>query len=163
MRVQLRSDVKVVQFTKPDSSAVSLLVDPALRRNFVVDANTAKLVCHLRDSGSVETAVARLSGADSLSVMLLDVLSAEVEIPVCVAYEIEGRRTDRFPSHVDDLRKARPIYETLPGWQTEISSIRTPAGLPAAALAYLKRLGELVGHPVEIASVGPDREQTILM
>ena len=104
---------------------------------------------------------ARLSGVDSLAVMLLDVLSALAEIKICVAYEVNGRRTTQFPSHVDDLRQARPVYETLPGWQTEISHLRSIDDLPDKARAYLRRLSELVGPPVEVVSVGADREQTM--
>jgi adenylosuccinate synthase len=104
---------------------------------------------------------ARLSGVDSLAVMLLDVLGALAEIKVCVAYEINGRRTTQFPSHVDDLRQAKPVYEALPGWQTEISHLRSIEDLPSNARAYLRRLSELVGSPVEVVSVGADREQTM--
>jgi adenylosuccinate synthase len=104
---------------------------------------------------------ARLSGVDCLSVMLLDVLSELPELKICTAYEIDGRRVSMFPSHVDDLRKARPVYETLPGWREEISGIRHMADLPVNARQYLQRLGEIVGRPVEIVSVGPDRDQTM--
>ncbi len=104
---------------------------------------------------------ARLSGVDSLSVMLLDVLSGLPEIKVCTAYEIDGRRVTAFPSHTGDLRRAVPVYETLPGWQEDISDIRRIDDLPAAAVGYLDRIADLVGRPVEIVSVGPDREQTM--
>lgn len=104
---------------------------------------------------------ARLGGVDVLSVMLLDVLSRLPEIKICTAYELDGRMTTNFPSHVDDLRRVVPIYETLPGWQTEISNIRRVTDLPANARQYLDRLSRLIGIPVEIISVGPDREQTI--
>ena len=104
---------------------------------------------------------ARLSGADTLAVMLLDVLSQLPELKICTAYEIDGRRTTQFPSHVDDLRRATPVYETLPGWEKEISDVRQLADLPAAARAYLDRLSQLLARPVEVVSVGPDREQTM--
>ena len=104
---------------------------------------------------------ARLSGADTLSVMLLDVLSQLPELKICTAYEIAGRRTAQFPSHVDDLRDAVPVYETLPGWQKEITDVRRIEDLPSAARAYLDRISQLVGRPVEVVSVGPDREQTM--
>ncbi len=104
---------------------------------------------------------ARLSGVDALAVMLLDVPALLPELKICTAYEIDGRRTTDFPGHVDDLRKVVPVYETLPGWQQEISEVRRMDDLPANAQAYLGRISELVGRPVEIASVGPDREQTI--
>jgi adenylosuccinate synthase len=106
---------------------------------------------------------ARLSGVDELAVMLLDVLGGLDEIKVCTAYEIDGRRVTQFPSHVDDLRKAVPVYETLPGWKGEIGDVRDPAALPHEARAYLARLGELVGRPVTVASVGPDRDQTMFL
>lgn len=105
---------------------------------------------------------ARLSGVDSLAVMLLDVLSELPELQICTAYEIDGRQVSQFPSQVEALRAARPVFETLPGWQQDISMVRRFADLPPAARGYLDRLSELVGRPVEIASVGADREQTIL-
>jgi len=105
---------------------------------------------------------ARLGGVDVLAVMLLDVLGALPELKICVAYDIDGTRVTNFPSHVDDLRRAVPIYETLPGWGQEIDHLRRAEQLPPAARAYLARLSELVGCPVETISVGPDREQTIL-
>jgi adenylosuccinate synthase len=104
---------------------------------------------------------ARLSGVDSLAVMLLDVLSDLPEIKICTAYELDGRRITNFPDHVDDLRRVVPVYETLPGWQAEISTARTMGDLPPQACAYLARLSELVGRPVDVVSVGPDRQQTI--
>jgi adenylosuccinate synthase len=104
---------------------------------------------------------ARLSGVDAVAVMLLDVLSELDEIKVCTAYEIDGRRVTQFPSHVDDLRRAVPVYETLPGWREEITDTRRLEDLPDNARKYLARLGELVGCPVQVVSVGPDREQTM--
>lgn len=104
---------------------------------------------------------ARLSGVDTLAVMLLDVLGDLAEIRICTAYEIDGRRVTVFPSHVDELRKAQPIYETLPGWQQETSGIRSLDKLPDNARGYLARLTDVIGRPLEIVSVGPDREQTI--
>jgi len=104
---------------------------------------------------------ARLSGVDELAVMLLDVPGGLDELKICTAYTIDGRQTSHFPSHVDDLKKAVPVYETLPGWREELATVRSHAALPTAARGYLARLGELLGRPVSIVSVGPDREQTI--
>jgi adenylosuccinate synthase len=104
---------------------------------------------------------ARLSGADVLAVMLLDVLSQLPELRICTAYELDGRRTVHFPSHVDDLRRVVPVYETLPGWEQEIRDARRLEDLPPQARAYLERIAQLIGRPVEIVSVGPDRQQTI--
>lgn len=105
---------------------------------------------------------ARLSGVDCIAVMLVDVLDGLDEINVCEAYEFNGVRTTDFPSHVEDLAQMKPIYRTLPGWKTDITGIRKRADLPENALKYVEVISELVGYPVEIISVGPDREQTIL-
>ena len=105
---------------------------------------------------------ARLSGVDELSVMLLDVLSGLDEVRICSAYEIDGARVTHFPSHIDDLKRAVPVYETLPGWSEDLSGVRGYDDLPARARAYLDRIGQLLGRPVSIVSVGPDRAQTII-
>ena len=104
---------------------------------------------------------ARLSGVDELAVMLLDVPGGLDELKICTSYTVDGRRIEHFPSHVDDLKAAVPVYESLPGWQEELSTVRSYDALPAAAKGYLARIGELLGRPVTIVSVGPDREQTI--
>jgi adenylosuccinate synthase len=105
----------------------------------------------------------RLSGVDVLAVMLLDVLSELPELKVCTAYELDGQRISDFPSHVDDLRQVVPVYETLPGWQTDITGVRRVGDLPINARKYLDRLSELLRRPVEVVSVGPDREQTMFV
>lgn len=105
---------------------------------------------------------ARLSGVDCIAVMLVDVLDGLDEIRICEAYDFNGTRTTDFPSHVEDLAQMKPIYRTLPGWKTDITGIRKRADLPENALKYVETVAELVGFPVEIISVGPDREQTIL-
>ncbi len=104
---------------------------------------------------------ARLSGVDVLSLMMLDVLSELEEIQVCTAYELDGERITTFPSHVDDLRKVVPIYETLPGWQQDVTQVQNYEDLPENALAYIARISELLERPVGVVSVGPDRAQTI--
>ncbi len=104
---------------------------------------------------------ARLSGVDVLAVMLLDVLSGMSELKVCTSYELDGRRITDFPSHVDDLRRVVPVYETLPGWQEDVTGVERIADLPENAKKYLDRLGELLHRPVEVVSVGPDRRQTM--
>ncbi|MBC7856009.1 MAG: adenylosuccinate synthase [Pirellulaceae bacterium] len=104
---------------------------------------------------------ARLSGIDCIAMMMMDVLSHLPEVQICTAYELDGQRTTRFPSHVDDLRRVQPVYETLPGWQTDVTGIRELAAMPDNARRYLERVSELVGKPVEVVSVGPDRAQTM--
>jgi adenylosuccinate synthase len=104
---------------------------------------------------------ARLSGVSRLALMMMDVLSHLDELKVCVAYEIDGERIERLPSHADQLRRCKPIYETIPGWNEPVDDIRHADQFPAGALAYVRRIEELVGIPVGVLSVGPDRAQTI--
>ncbi len=104
---------------------------------------------------------ARLSGVNLLSVMMVDVLSKLETIKVCTAYEIDGKQTTVFPSHVDDLRRVKPVYEELPGWQTDVTGVKEISDLPENARKYLDRISELVGRPVGVVSVGPDRAQTM--
>ena len=106
---------------------------------------------------------ARLSGVDALSMMMLDVLSELDEIQVCTAYRIDGQEINYFPSHVDDLRRIEPVYETLPGWKQDVTGARSIDDLPENAIRYVRRISELVGIPVEIISIGPDRVQTIFL
>jgi adenylosuccinate synthase len=106
---------------------------------------------------------ARLSGVDALSMMMMDVLSQLSEVKICVAYELDGERTNQFPSNADDLRRAVPIYETIPGWETDVTEVRRIEDLPSGARAYLDRVSQLVERPVEVVSVGPDRAQTMFV
>jgi len=104
---------------------------------------------------------ARLGGVTSIALTMLDVLSELESIEVCVAYELNGERIDYFPAHVNDLRNVKPIYETVAGWQTEVTEARTLDDLPVAAIKFVSRLEELIGRKIEFISVGPDRAQTI--
>jgi len=105
----------------------------------------------------------RLSGADAIAIMLLDVLSGLDEIKICTAYELHGEQTQQFPSHVEDLRQVKPVYESVPGWQEDVTQCRSIDELPQTARDYIDRVSELVGVPVEVVSVGPGRDQTILV
>ncbi len=104
---------------------------------------------------------AALSAADELAVMLLDVLSDLDELAICIAYELDGQRTTQFPSDVVRLGRCQPVYERLPGWRTEVANVRRKGDLPKEARRYLDRLSEIIGLPVSIVSIGPDRVQTI--
>ncbi|HEX4613857.1 MAG TPA: adenylosuccinate synthase [Urbifossiella sp.] len=106
---------------------------------------------------------AALSGADEITVMLLDVLSGLPELKICTAYDIDGERTTHFPSDSFDLERCRPVFETIPGWSEDLTAARKLSDLPAAARRYIDRVRELVGLPVSVVSVGPDRAQTILV
>lgn len=104
---------------------------------------------------------ARLSGIDCLALMMMDVLSQLPEIKICTAYELDGETINRFPSQVRDLRRVKPVYETWPGWEQDVTKVKKLADFPAGARRYLDRISELVGKPIDVVSVGPDREQTI--
>lgn len=104
---------------------------------------------------------ARLSGVTRLALMMMDVLAHFDELRICVAYELDGKEIRRVPSHADELRRCRPIYETVPGWSAPVDDVRRMDEFPAGALDYVKRIESLVGVPVGILSVGPDRAQTI--
>jgi adenylosuccinate synthase len=105
----------------------------------------------------------RLSGVDVLSLMLLDVLSTFETLQICTAYELNGKRIHSFPSLSEDLRDVKPVYETLPGWSEDISGVQKFDALPVNAQNYVKRISELIGKPIELVSVGPDRNQTIMV
>lgn len=104
-----------------------------------------------------------LGGVDELAVMLLDVLSDFAEIRICTHYTKDGGTITAFPSDADCLAGCTPAYETMPGWQTDISQSRRPQDLPANARRYLDRLSDIIGLPVSIVSVGPDRAQTLFL
>jgi adenylosuccinate synthase len=104
---------------------------------------------------------ARLSGVDCIAIALLDVLSGLPELKICEAYEIAGKRTTEFPSHIEDLSLALPVYRMLPGWMCDISRVRNYDDFPAATKRYVETIAQLVDAPVEIVSIGPDREQTV--
>ena len=104
---------------------------------------------------------ARLGGVTSVALTMLDVLSELPEIEVCVAYELDGQRIDYFPGHVNELRRLKPIYETVLGWQTDVTGARSLDDLPVAAINYIRHLEKLIDRKIEYVSVGPDRAQTI--
>ncbi|WP_417384295.1 adenylosuccinate synthase [Gimesia sp.] len=106
---------------------------------------------------------ANISGVDCIAVMLLDVLSGLDELKICEAYDVNGKQVIDFPSHILDLEQAKPVYRTIAGWKEDITGIRKMEDLPENAIAYIKAIEEIIGKPVEIVSVGPDREQTILL
>ncbi|MBW2229052.1 MAG: adenylosuccinate synthase [Deltaproteobacteria bacterium] len=101
----------------------------------------------------------RAQGASEIALTLLDVLDDLDAIPICIAYEIDGEPTERFPPCAR-LRRARPIYEMQSGWRRDISGVQNLADLPTAARVYVSRVEELIGLPVRWISVGPGRDAT---
>jgi adenylosuccinate synthase len=103
----------------------------------------------------------RVNGLTGLAVTKLDVLDTFAEIPVAVAYRLDGEVCDRMPADVEDLDRVEPVYERLPGWQRSTAEARTLADLPPAARAYLDRLQDLAEAPIRYVSVGTRRDQII--
>ena len=103
----------------------------------------------------------RVNGLTDFFLTKLDVLTGWEKIPVCVAYEIDGKRVEELPASQSDFHHAKPIYEFLPGWNEDISKAKSLDQLPANAKAYVKYLEEISGAPVSAVGVGPERDQTI--
>ena len=105
----------------------------------------------------------RLNGLTGLAITKLDVLGGLDQINICTAYRFQGQQIDTFPASLKTLAQCEPVYETLPGWQEDISGISSYDRLPENVRRYLKRIEELTGVPVQIISVGPQRDQTIVL
>ncbi|MDN6069568.1 MAG: adenylosuccinate synthase [Lactococcus plantarum] len=105
----------------------------------------------------------RVSGLTNLSLNSIDVLSGLDEVKICVAYDLDGERIDYYPASLETLQRCKPIYETLPGWSEDITSVRHLDDLPETAKNYVRRVSELVGVKISTFSVGPGREQTNIL
>jgi adenylosuccinate synthase len=101
-----------------------------------------------------------VNGVDKLTMTKMDVLDNLSELKICTAYEIDGKTTKDMPTSSDILTKVKPVYETMPGWNSSTTEIRKWDDLPENAKKYLERIAELVDAEIGIISVGPKREQT---
>jgi adenylosuccinate synthase len=106
---------------------------------------------------------ARVNGLTSLALTKLDVLTGLPRVKICVGYEYNGQVLKEFPYQGMVLARCQPIYEEMDGWIEDISGARTYDELPPQTRAYVTRLQELAGVPIDIISVGPEREETILL
>ena len=104
----------------------------------------------------------RINGLTDFFLTKLDVLTGWEKIPVCVAYEIDGKRVEEVPSSQTDFHHAIPIYEYLPGWSEDISKARALSDLPKNARDYIAFLEEISGAPMSAIGVGPGRDETIV-
>jgi len=116
--------------------------------------------CGWFDAPVVRYAV-RVNGLTGLAVTKLDVLDSFAEVPVGVAYDLDGERLEEMPCEVRVLERVRPVYETLPGWRASTAGARSLADLPREARLYLDRVQQLAGAPIRYVSVGTHREQII--
>ena len=105
---------------------------------------------------------AELNGITGLALTMLDVLSAVSEVKVCVAYEVDGERIEGFPLSQTDVHHAKPVYETLPGWGTDVTWCRRREELPGEAREFVGFVEESLGAPLRMISVGAERDQAIV-
>jgi adenylosuccinate synthase len=102
-----------------------------------------------------------ISGATGLAITKLDVLSGLEEIQVCTSYELDGKTCDW--ANGDAFNRVKPVYQTVPGWNEDITHAHSFEELPKAAQNYVNFLSEIVGCPVSLVSVGPGRNQTLIL
>jgi adenylosuccinate synthase len=118
--------------------------------------------CGWLDTVIVRNAV-RLNGLSGLAITKLDVLGGLEKLKICTGYEHKGNRLNEFPASLKVLAECTPLYEILPGWSDDISTIRQFGDLPQTTKTYLKRVEELTETPIQIVSVGPGRDETIVL
>lgn len=120
-----------------------------------------------RRTGWLDACIVRyagmLSGIDYMAITRLDILDDMEEIKMCVGYKYKGQDLNEIPASLKVLAEVEPVYETFKGWKTDISGIRSYDELPSEARAYLERMAEVVGIDLGIVSVGPNRDQTIVI
>jgi adenylosuccinate synthase len=118
--------------------------------------------CGWFDAVGVRHAV-RMNGMTGIALTKLDVLTGFEKIPVCTAYRYQGSSIDEFPASAKVMQKAEPVYETMDGWNAPLGKVRQFSDLPKPAQKYVRRIEEVIGTEIILVSVGPGREQTILL
>lgn len=118
--------------------------------------------CGWFDAAALKRSI-QINGVSGLCVMKLDVMDGLEEIQLCVGYKLNGEVIDILPFGSDAVTRCEPIYETMPGWSESSVGAKRWEDLPANAQAYLKRIEEVCGAPIDIVSTGPDREETIVL
>lgn len=105
----------------------------------------------------------RMSSLTGISLMLLDVLTGIDELKICTAYKLDGKIIKVLPATIKDIERVEAVYESMPGWQEDITGVTSFDELPVNCQNYLRRIEELIKCPVAIFSVGPDRKQTVVL
>jgi len=118
--------------------------------------------CGWFDAVAVRHAV-RISGITGLALTKLDVLTGFKKIPMCVAYRYDGKVHEEFPASIRAMQSAQPILEEMDGWDTPLTAVRRFSDLPANAQKYVRRIEKILETVVILVSVGPDREQTVML
>ncbi len=116
--------------------------------------------CGWFDAAQVKQAI-KTSGIHGFALMKLDVMDTLKEIKICIGYEARGKKYDYLPASSDLQAEVKPIYETMPGWNTPIAGVRSFDQLPENAVKYIRRLEQLLGIPAAVISTSPEREDTI--
>jgi adenylosuccinate synthase len=118
--------------------------------------------CGWFDAVQVRQAV-KTAGIHGIALMKLDVMDTLAEIKICTAYECRGKKYDYLPAAAELQAEVKPVYETMPGWQSPLEGVRKFADLPENAVKYIRRLESLIGVPAAVISTSPQREDTILV
>jgi adenylosuccinate synthase len=105
----------------------------------------------------------QVNGVSSIMLNKIDILSGLAEVKVCTGYRVDGRVTDSWPLSVAQLERAEPVYETYEGWTEELGDCRSVEELPAAARRYVEAIEMSAGAPIDVISVGPERNQTLMV
>lgn len=105
----------------------------------------------------------QINGTSGICLTKLDVLDGLESLKLCTGYKLDGKEVDIFPSGAEDAARCEPIYEEMPGWSESTVGAISLESLPANARAYVKRIEELIGVPIDMVSTGPDREETIVL
>ena len=105
----------------------------------------------------------QINGVSGMCLTKLDVLDGLESLKLCTGYKLDGRDVDIFPVGAEDAGRCEPVYEEMPGWTESTVGAKSLADLPATARAYIKRIEELVGVPIDMVSTGPDRVETIVL
>lgn len=105
----------------------------------------------------------QINGVSGMCLTKLDVLDGLDSLKLCTGYKLKGKTVDIFPVGAEEAAGCEPIYEEMPGWKTPTVGVKAMKDLPATARAYIARIEELVGVPVDMVSTGPDREETIVL
>ena len=118
--------------------------------------------CGWFDAVGVRHAV-RVNGITGIALTKLDVLTGFKTIPICVGYDCEGKIRNDFPASSRVMERAKPVYEEMPGWKDCLTGVRSFGDLPRSARNYVRRIEEIVGTEIILVSVGPGREQTVVL
>ncbi|MFG6414671.1 adenylosuccinate synthase [Roseateles sp. DC23W] len=118
--------------------------------------------CGWLDAAALKRSII-INGITGLCLTKLDVLDGLAEIKMCVGYELDGRQLDILPLDADEIEACTPVFETFPGWTETTFGATSLDALPANARAYLRRVEEVIGAPIDMVSTGPDREHTIVL